>query len=363
MLDHDLAPSAQLQQDLRDSVSRALVTGRPILTHLNADTTWLLSVAYPASATPALGRSRFNVLIDPWLQGPQSDIAGWFSTQWHAIKSSVQTIEELNGSLQEIEIMAQHARPCKHGARKARKSDLQLPQNHSFIDAVIVSHEFTDHCHQSTLQEIDHRVPVFATDKATDLIQSWNHFDHVITVPSVASAFDWRNSRHQALPWWIGIAKIVTEGDALYLHSAIAIFLEKEDSSHAAEAVIYTPHGVHAENISIMLDTDPPVQTLAFMHGLHDVSIALTKQLNLGAHNALKAQRVLKSKYWVGTHDEVKIAGGLVAPFLWRRGYTFLEVLGMVSSTDSTKSEFVESTNGDRVVYVDLSSGEGLLLE
>jgi hypothetical protein len=42
----------------------------------------------------------------------------------------------------------------------------------------------------------------------------------------------------------------------------------------------------------------------------------LSKQLNLGAHNALKAQRMMNAKYWVETHDEIKIGGGLIALFL-----------------------------------------------
>ena len=31
------------------------------------------------------------------------------------------------------------------------------------IDAVIVSHEFTDHCHRATLGTLDPKVPVYAT--------------------------------------------------------------------------------------------------------------------------------------------------------------------------------------------------------
>ncbi len=57
-------------------------------------------------------------------------------------------------------------------------------------------------------------------------------------------------------------------------------------------------------------------------------SIALSKQLNLDAHNALKAQRMLNAKYWVGTHDEVKTGGGLIASFLRRKAYSILDTLG-----------------------------------
>jgi hypothetical protein len=37
---------------------------------------------------------------------------------------------------------------------------------------------------------------------------------------------------------------------------------------------------------------------------------------------------MLNAKYWVGTHDEVKIGGGLIAPFLRRKAYSILDALG-----------------------------------
>lgn len=68
-------PSAQLQQDLRASIQAALSTGRPLLHHLNADTTWLLQLPRPQTAVKKGGRYYYNILIDPWLSGGQSDVA------------------------------------------------------------------------------------------------------------------------------------------------------------------------------------------------------------------------------------------------------------------------------------------------
>jgi hypothetical protein len=115
------------------------------------------------------------------------------------------------------------------------------------------------------------------------------------------------------LPSWLGIARLVTPGDALYFHSAIVTCFQITDK---AESVIYTPHGVEAASFSSMHSAEPCVENLAFPHGLHDVSIWMTKQLNLGAFNAVEAARLLKSRYWIGTHDEVKKGGGLVGS--WR---------------------------------------------
>lgn len=126
----------QLQEEVDASIRRALKTGRPILTHINADTTWLIQLPYPERRLG--GRVFSNVLIDPWLRGPQSDVASWFSTQYHAIQSSIQTIEELEERLRDSE-------------RLGSTSSFQSPANSyetraSYIDAVVISHEFTDHC-------------------------------------------------------------------------------------------------------------------------------------------------------------------------------------------------------------------------
>lgn len=298
-------PSLQLQRELESSISTALTARRPILSHINADTTWLLSLPYPEGAICPPRRCRFNILLDPWLVGPQSDIAEWFSTQWHRIQSSVQTIEELNDFLCEREELELHALEGSM-REKSEDSDTTEPYTSNYIDAVICSHEFTDHCHQKTLEEIDPSVPCFATTKAAELIRAWGHFKQVLDISSFGKDSDWRQTSKSPLPPWIGIARLVTESDALYLHSAVAIFVQDTRSlhPHGAEAVIYSPHGIEPLGLDSIPTATPPIQTLTLLHGLHDISIAFTKQLNLGAINALKCQRLLKARYWAGTHGQ-----------------------------------------------------------
>ena len=59
-------PSLQLHETLNDSIRAALESRRPILTHLNADTSWLLQLPYPVNTIPPPGRSRLNIIFDPW---------------------------------------------------------------------------------------------------------------------------------------------------------------------------------------------------------------------------------------------------------------------------------------------------------
>ena len=126
----------QLQEEVDASVRQALKSGRPILTHVNADTSWLVQLPRPPKQSQ--GRAFFNILIDPWLRGPQSDVASWFSTQYHTIQSSVQTIEELEERLQDTQRLASTVdNPSWSSGSESQAS---------WIDAVAISHEFTDHC-------------------------------------------------------------------------------------------------------------------------------------------------------------------------------------------------------------------------
>jgi hypothetical protein len=339
------------KEKIRTSVSR------PVLSHLNADTSWLLSLAYPPTSTPPSGRSRYNILIDPWFTGPQSDVAKWFSTQYHAIKSNVQSIASLNRVVAEAE------------ATLLPETQISGDQPLPFcIDAVVISHEFTDHCHRATLLELPRSTPVFSTSKAVEIVKSWNHFTTVINIPSLSKTTDWRTTAIAPLPRWLGISRLITEGNSLYYHSAIIICIpDSSKENDGAEAIIYTPHGVEHGTFSTLTTANPPISTLALLHGLHDVSITLTKQLNLGAHNAFKAQKILKPKYWVGTHDEVKRGLGLIGPLLRRKAWTLEDALKQdrrksASNWATMKEKGEEVEEEERVPFVTCGNGETLVL-
>ncbi len=361
------APSLQLLETLNGSIQRALLSHRPILTHLNADTSWLLQLPYPPDAERPPGRSRWNIVFDPWLIGGQSDVAYWFSQQWHAVASSVQTMAELNDLLKEIEKMAQLGESIS-GERNNDYCDQD--SNRSYIDAVVVSHEFTDHCNKKTLLELDPNTPVFATTSAADLIRSWDHFRLVQeTPPFSATDSDWRNTSLNPLPEWLGISRMVTQSDALYYHSAILVTFnlysigvkEPSEVPEVAEAIVYTPHGIHAKDLSHLPLARPAVKILALLHGLHDIKISV-KQLNLGAHNGLQAQRMCQAKYWVSTHDEIKKGSGLITPFLHRTVLTLQEAIAEERRAKGRISDESELSDVREVAFVELSSGESLLL-
>lgn len=398
-------PSAQLFLDIRQDIQSTLATRRPLLHHLNADTTWFLQLPWPESEVEHGGRYYYNILIDPWLKGGQSDVASWFSQQFHVEKSSVESIAELEELARETEILAQGPRL---GAD--RKTNAEAVEENgvdeTFIDAVAVSHEFSDHCHKDTLLEIDSNVPVFAIKEAAKLIQGWKHFKRVITVDSFGANgnTDWRSTSISPLPEWIGISRLLQTDDVLNYHSALMIAFDINHESNldilakkaptpnskrkrrhssinpssdneSAEAIVYTPHGIHSGDLNLIPGASPPIHTLAFLHGLHNVRVGTVSgrtalQSNLGAYNGLKAQRLLNARYWIGTHDEVKKGGGLVSWFLQR---DVISVQDALEEERRVKRQEVESdkentADGDLVdafeqtKWVELRNGESRVL-
>ncbi|KAF2713529.1 hypothetical protein K504DRAFT_479275 [Pleomassaria siparia CBS 279.74] len=383
------APSAQLHLEIRDAIVRSLATRRPLLHHLNADTSWLLQIPRPASAIKHGSRIYYNILIDPWFVGGQSDVARWFSQQFHAMESAVKSVAEVDELARQVEILAGWLRS------KGRKS-IQIAggETETLIDAVAVSHEFTDHCHRETLLEVHRDVPVFATEQAAKLITSFSHFRTVMTTPTFTSESpDWRDYSLLPLPSWLSISRLTAPKDALFYHSALLItfathpFLpttpKKRSSllingddyelisdsltSEAAECVVYTPHGISHTALAPIALANPPLHTLAFLHGLHDVSIGAAQQLNLGAKNGLKAQRTLRAKYWIATHDEVKKGGGMISWFLRRKIWTLEDAL------KEARAEAMAEADGDTrmggadefedVRFEEVGNGESRVLE
>ena len=241
----------------------------------------------------------------------------------------------------------------------------------SYIDAVIISHEFTDHCNKATLLELDSDTPVFAPKRAVELMRSWRHFYSVQEIPSLSfKGFDWRRTSLNRLPTWIGISQMVSPSDSLDYHSAILLTFSASRSNSStllgveelAEGIIYTPHGIHADDLGGLPAATPSISTLALLHGLHDIKLSKRK-LNLGAHNGLQAQRKCQAKYWVSTHDEIKKASGLIAPWLYRNVITLEEALEAERKARGCVGDESELADVRGVTFAELTSGESLLLE
>ncbi|KAG9245488.1 hypothetical protein BJ878DRAFT_533864 [Calycina marina] len=342
----DYTPDEQLYETLRASIAESFATRRPLLTHLNADTTWLLSLPYPSTSPSSNGRAYYHILLDPWLRGGQSD------------SSSVQTIAEVDEVIQRVEEAA-HGYNIMCNVHVDHVDVGRDSQAGKCVDLVSISHEFTDHMHKDTLLEISPRVPLMATTKAASMIKSWRHFDSVQEISPFSG--DWRQSSRLPLPEWLGISRVAYPGkDLLYYHSAIVFIFAGLTMYSSPEAVIYAPHGVSPSDVQPLADASPKVDTLALLHGLHDIKLVAKAQLNLDAYNGLKIQRKLKSKYWVGTHDEVKLGSGIVSWFLDRKVITVREALQREGEENGGDAELAALAE---VNFKNISNGECLILE
>ena len=112
---------------------------------------------------------------------------------------------------------------------------------------------------------------------------------------------DWTTFTPGVLPSWMGIARLVSRFDVSYLHSAVVVCfnidLNTSNERQPAEAIVYTPHGIGSDNYSLLSHAQPPIQPLALIHGLHEVSVCGLGHINLGAVNGLESQRMTGAKY------------------------------------------------------------------
>ncbi|KAK6431240.1 hypothetical protein LTR95_012599 [Oleoguttula sp. CCFEE 5521] len=364
------SPSTQLLADLRSAMTAALSSRRPVLHHLNADNSWLLQIPRPTSATRKGSRIYYNILIDPWFTGGQTDISWWFSLQFHAIPSAVQSIREVEELIWRNEAMA-------------RGEDENDGEQHGegAIDAVALSHEFTDHCHEETLKEVGKDVPIFAAKKAAKLIQGWHHFRTVVSVPvyKPGDGLDWRETSLLPLPAWIGISRLEQKSDPVGLHAALMIAfdngrrssaagqsVEHIDEEDTAEALFHTPHGIsHGAIATIIQQANPSIRTIALLHGLSDVKVGETPlgpalQINLGARNGAHVQQALQARYWLATHDEVKKGSGIVAKMIKSRSMQLDAVLAEEQSKGSLSKEAAKACLAS---YEELGSGISRVLD
>ena len=302
------------------------------------------------------------------------DIASWFLMQWHAVESSVQSVKELNDHLKAIETFYQRL-TCSE-PRPDMPTEVRRSRN-PYIDAVLVSHEFADHCNQGTLIELDPDTPVFANKEAANIIRSWHHFTVVKDIPQLpTTAPDWRMFSVPPLPSWLGIFRVAQRLDLSNTHAAVVICFNlhaehngsprlEPPGEGSAEAVIYTGHGIRSENLEFLSHALPPIRPILLIHGLAEVFIGWLGPINLGAVNGLECREKCAAKYWVATHDEVKHGKGLINYLLRRNLLTLREAIQKSTKIGAGRQpiDIDEEQKTKDFQYVELGSGESLVLE
>lgn len=144
----------------------------PLIIHLNADSSWLILLPYPSppstsssststSATSARSRSKrkyFSIILDPWLKGTQTDVHKYLSRQTHLYESVFQSMVEIEEFIERVESI--HSGQKFKGKGKADAEE----EGEKWIDLVVNSAEFTDHCHRETLEELSKDTRILSAD-------------------------------------------------------------------------------------------------------------------------------------------------------------------------------------------------------
>lgn len=287
---------------------------RPLIHHLNADTSWLIQIP----RNDGHPRPYYNVLLDAWLQGPQIEFYSILHEQDHTVPSAFQTVAEIETFAHEIETKACALRGMK------------VPEKSStgYIDVAACALRGTDHVNENTLRQLHPSVPVLVREDAEHLVKAYKHFETIVLLPHFQR--DWRDTRLSVIPEWLGIGCLTQKKDVQGIHKGIVVSFTSTGLEQA-EAIIYTPHGIFVDEMAFLTSREPALRILALIHGLLNVKVGLSwigyMDANLGAHNGLKLQRMLDAKHWVATHDESKIEKGLTSWILTQNPITLEQAL------------------------------------
>ncbi|GKT44857.1 uncharacterized protein ColSpa_05038 [Colletotrichum spaethianum] len=265
---------------------------RPILTLVNGDNTWLISVPRPDNTT---GKSFYHILQDPWLSGPSDAYSRWFLRMQLKEEGALSSFKAVEDWIQEVETAC-------GGTNE---------EDERWLDAVLVTHTNTDHLHQPTLRSLDPSINVFAVEDAAATISAMKHFKSITIVPDFVRGKKWPITPE--MPEWLSVFRLPDEsGVNPNLYHAIIIGMSAQDGKD--EAILYTPHGVEPEMVEAARKANPNASVLAMLHPLNECG---TLGINSrGVANGLKIERQNSVRYWVNTHDDKLQYAGVLAYFM-----------------------------------------------
>ncbi|KAK0557919.1 hypothetical protein OC846_000214 [Tilletia horrida] len=285
---------------------------------LNGDTAWLFSLPYEKHGAP----THFNLVVDPWLnEAPQVDMSFAFSIQKRVCKAAASSLKEVDDLLAN------------------RESESQEKQQ---VDAVLLSHPFTDHAHPESLTDPGTRkdIPLLGTTDALSSVRKLPGlpFKDIYSIPVASEKTPpWDDaSFHLApIPASIRIVRLLAKekfaairhGPAwMQLHGAVAIMWLRQGTSWDEHsdygAILYSPHGITPLSVpSWLLRAEPRV----LLHSLDRQVLPswLAGPVALGFKNAVLMCQPgsFRPNLLLGTHDERKTAGGIVARLIRREPF------------------------------------------
>ncbi|RDW84887.1 hypothetical protein BP6252_02477 [Coleophoma cylindrospora] len=329
------------QSKLRTLLSKS-TPRRPLLTHLNADNSWLLSVPIPISASKTLDNAFYHIIIDPWLTSPIV-VATWILTIHHVSEPAFGSIADVETYVADIEAAASNSET-----------------SNGKLDAVLVSHRAPDHTNMITLLSINPTVPVFTSPNAFSTVKELKHFHNVFQIPDFGKdgIFDWRfrPEPEYPLPPWLGFSRLGEGEKPFELHFGIMLTYSR-DNDETTECIILSPHGILDKDMKVFETAKSDFNTLAMLHTTKTSGTLGVEALrvNLGANHGLRLVRELSPRYWISTHDEPHRITGVMALVQVDKAGSVDEALELEKAEDEKeakegkreKPNFVDVVNGD----------------
>lgn len=283
---------------------------RPILTFVNGDNCWLVSVPIPVSerANRSTGRLYFHLVLDPWLFGTavyKSKLVLHYTQQ---TAPEIADVAAIGAEISEIEAAA--------AAATGQSSSATSGEQH--VDAILISdNEAPDHLNKDTLLTFPTDVPIYVDGARAHDVEAWNHFRTVVGLKALnkdnsLSAERPLSSYHPGgpLPRWLTFVRLT--GAILPQFSSIIVFESPceagagSDSTKVChEMVYYTPHGHPSDYpplVNLLESQWPPMRHLAMMQPIMYSSTAGVPT-QPGTLETLKIERRMRPKYWVPTAD------------------------------------------------------------
>lgn len=239
---------------------------------LNSDTSFLI-----------VARDGTRLVVDPWLVGAEIDGAAFFNR-------------------------AEHTDPVVH------------PSSILECDAIIISLQFSDHCHEDTILLFPDNVPIFGSAAAIDRLRK----HPILRRRSLCVISDY------ASPTTIGFVQlftIPTSGLLDFTHGGL-VFQQNVGRRAPAlkppqsEYIVYAPHGLicRGETEKVLRGLRGSCRCLMITCSLYCPPLLLGGAVNLGLEPTLPIVELVSPHNIIDCHSEQKLTSGLI-PFLSQTNY------------------------------------------
>lgn len=350
-------PNPRMQAHLRDVAKNIPHSGpaglRPVITSLNGDNSWLISIPRPADDIRRVGRAYFHIVYDPWLAGTASQIMSWLISIDLTLGPAATCATDVEAMVDAIEQMTMKSLDLPH---KQKQSADEKDTYNGGVDAILVGFHFSDHAHKATLETFDPRIPVLATKQAAQLVRPWNHFSRIEVIYDMKDGDkSWLGSeqRVDALPEWLSVVHMPGHHELNFLLALVWTHADK-DGETIHEAIVSSPHGVRLDQkpVQEFLKSEPATRKLAMLHCTKD-GYAAGIQNTYGLSSGVALHEALGGcEYWVTSHSSRKKYTGIL-----------LRLAGQKDIGGSLDEEMErQGVQGERPDLVDVVNGDALVL-